>query len=90
MITYKYYKFPSQSTVPLLSSWPSNVSVHEVGVIGNNDATYNNLGQEITPQTFLSGWHVNVCYQGNVDLSFVQSYEINVNNPKCIWFGQVV
>jgi hypothetical protein len=90
MITYKYYKFPSKEIMPPLSAWPLEVNIHEVGPIGNNNAVYNSLGQEIQPQTFLSGWHVNACYQGTPDLSFVQQYEIVVNNPKCIWFGQSV
>ncbi len=90
MITYKYYKFPSKELIPPLSAWPSNVSVHEVGLISNNDAVYNNLGQEVEPQTFIPGWHVNVCYPDTADLSFVQEYEITVTNPRCIWFGQTV
>lgn len=86
MITYKYYKFPSKISVP--TNWPQGVCVHQVGNIFSTYPTYNNLNIEITPGVFLSGWHVNVCYEGNIDLSFVKQYEITVGNPKCKWFGQ--
>jgi hypothetical protein len=86
MITYKYYKFPDKNTVP--SFWPSNVNVHEVGKIFDTYPVYNSLNMEVTPGTYLSGWHVNICFEGELDLSSIQQYEIVVNNPICKWFGQ--
>jgi hypothetical protein len=86
MITYKYYKFPNQSFVP--ENWPSNTNVHQVGKIFDTYPVYNNLNMEISAGTYLSGWHVNVCYEGSIDLSFVQQYEITVEAPICKWFGQ--
>jgi hypothetical protein len=88
MLTYKYYKFPNKQAVPSLKSWPNNVSIHHVGKLSNEDGVYDSLGREIQPPTYKEGWHVNVCYQGNANLNFVQQYEINVNNPKHTWYGQ--
>lgn len=34
------------------------------------------------------GWHINVCYQGKADLSHIQEYEITVQTPTQIWYGQ--
>jgi|LakMenEpi03Aug12_release.lakeMendotaPanAssembly.Ray.scaffolds.fasta_scaffold748413_2 hypothetical protein len=86
MTTYKYYKFSTEQAVP--TNWPNGVNVHQVGRIIDTYPTYNNLNIQTNPPTFLSGWHVNVCYEGNIDLSFVQDYEIIVANPICKWFGQ--
>jgi hypothetical protein len=86
MITYKFYKFPEQNSVPQV--WPTKVNLHEVGQIVATKPVFNNLNVEISAATFLSGWHVNVCFEGDVDLSFVQQYEITVEAPICKWFGQ--
>lgn len=86
MIIYKYYKFPAESSVP--KTWPAGVNVYQVGRIFNSLPVYNNVNTEISPGTYAEGWHVNVCYEGNIDMSFVQQYEITVNNPVCKWFGQ--
>jgi hypothetical protein len=88
MITYKYYKFPSKELVPKV--WPVNVSINEIGTIYNNDGIYNELGEQIQPPTPKQGWHVNICYQGNINLSHLQQYEINVQSPNHIWYGQYV
>jgi hypothetical protein len=88
MITYKYYKFENKESVP--SIWPDSVNVDEVGLIKETDPVYDENGNVIQPATYKDGWHVNVCYQGDVDLSFIQQYEINVGNPKRIWFGQQI
>lgn len=85
-MTYRYYKFPNKETVP--TSWPEGVSISEVGRIGNKDMVYDNEGRTIKPQTYKSGWHVNICYQGDIDLSFISQYEIEVQTPRQVWFGQ--
>jgi hypothetical protein len=85
-MTYKYYKFPNKESVP--KQWPLNVSVNEVGIMYNNDEVYNELGELVTPPTPKEGWHVNVCYQGQVDLDSIKQYEIQVNTPLRKWFGQ--
>jgi hypothetical protein len=36
------------------------------------------------------GWHVNVVYQGEKDLNFVQDYEVQVITPIRKWLGQEV
>jgi hypothetical protein len=90
MITYKYYKFPNKESVPPKSEWPSNVNIDDIGLIGNNDGVYDELGQETKPQTYKSGWHVNICYEGEANLDFVKEYEIQVQSPRQIWFGQSI
>jgi hypothetical protein len=87
-MTYKYYKFPNKESVPPLNRWPKEVSVNEVGVILNNNGIYSERGIEIQSPTPIEGWHVNVCYQGQVNLNFVKDYEINVTSPRCKWMGQ--
>lgn len=88
MITYKYYKFPSKEYVPKI--WPTNVNISEIGLIKENDAIYDNEGNEIEPIKYKEGWHVNICYQGNADLSGIESFEITVLTPNRLWFGQQV
>jgi hypothetical protein len=89
-MTYKYYKFPNKETAPPLNKWPQNVSVNEIGVIVNNDGVFDEYGEIVNPPTVKPGWHVNVCYQGNVNLEFVKQYEINVQTPMRTWLGQEV
>lgn len=88
MLNYKYYRFPNKESVPSLKQWPEDVSVNEVGLISNNDGVYDEKGFEIKPPTYKPGWHVNICYQGYVNLNFVQQYEIDVRTPRQIWLGQ--
>lgn len=87
-MTYKYYKFPNKQAVPSHDKWPKEVSVNEIGVITNNDGVYNEYGAEIQSPTLKEGWHVNICYQGQVNLDFIKQYEINVTSPKRKWMGQ--
>ena len=87
---YKYYKFPSKEFTPKRSEWPSNVSVEEIGLISNNNETFDEHGRLVSPATYKEGWHINICYQGTVDLSFVEQYEIQVLTPKRTWLGQPV
>lgn len=89
MITYKYYKFPNKETVPSSEQWPQNVTVNEIGIIYNNDGKFNELGELIKPPTPKNGWHVNICYQGDINLEFIKQYEIKINSPICKWFGQI-
>jgi len=89
-MTYKYYKFPSKEDMPPLNKWPQNISINEIGTIVNNDGVFNEFGEVIKPPTVKPGWHVNVCYQGNVNLEFVKQYEINVQTPMRTWLGQEV
>jgi hypothetical protein len=88
MIKYKYYKFPNKESVPADNIWPFGVSVHEIGLIPKTAAKYGADGKAIELPTYYEGWHINVCYQGQVNLDFVKQYEIEVNNPKCTWMGQ--
>jgi hypothetical protein len=90
MITYKYYKFPNKQTVPGPMEWPDEVFYYELGTIYNNDGVYEPGGIVVQKPTPKPGWHVNVCYQGDKDLSFIQQYEIQVNTPNCIWSGQQI
>jgi len=89
-MNYKYYKFPNKSSMPPLSSWPEGVTIEVVGKIKKNKEVLDDLGNEIKPPVYFNGWHVNVVFQGLVDLSFVQQYEIHVNTPQRIWLGQEV
>jgi hypothetical protein len=88
MIYYKYYKFPNKESVPVGDIWPSHVSVHEIGLIPKTTAKYNIDGSVSEPVTYIDGWHVNVCYQEQANLDFIKQYEVEVNNPKCIWMNQ--
>jgi hypothetical protein len=85
-MTYKYYKFPNKNLVPKI--WPEGVSVSEVGLIKKINPVYDDHGNIIEPPQYHDGWHVNVCYRDNVNLDFLNEYEITVNNPKQKWFGQ--
>lgn len=87
-MTYKYYRFPNKKTAPSHNAWPRGVSVNEVGIITNNDGVYDENGRQIQPPTIKDGWHINICYQGQVNLDFVKQYEINVATPKRKWLGQ--
>lgn len=86
MLTYKYYKFPSKDLIPKL--WPDGVSISIIGQMKSKNDLYDELGNKIYSGPENSYWHVNVCYEGHADLSFVQQYEIQVNTPDRIWFGQ--
>ena len=87
-MTYRYYKFPNKQAVPPRDKWPKEVSINEIGIMTNNDGVYDNRGFVITPPTVKIGWHVNVCYQGQINLDFIKQYEINVSSPKRKWLGQ--
>jgi hypothetical protein len=89
-MNYKYYKFPSKQLAPSLTQWPEDVSVEVIGQIKDTPGVYDENGYEILPPTYIDGWHINVAYQGYVDLSFVQQYEINVHSPRRVWFGQEI
>jgi hypothetical protein len=88
MLNYKYYRFPDKENTPLDEQWPEGVSVNHVGLISNNDGVYDERGFEIKPPTYKPGWHVNVTYQGYVNLKFVEPFEISVKTPRQIWLGQ--
>jgi hypothetical protein len=90
MIQYKYYKFPSEAEAPDVSEWPEGISVDVVGTIADFPVMYDGQGNIANSATYLDGWHVNVCYEGDKDLSFVQQYEITVNTPVRAWLGQPV
>jgi len=83
---YKYYKFQDKEAAP--KNWPDGVSVSEVGLIKKTEPVYDDRGYVIQPPTYYDGWHVNICYQGDVDLNFVQEFEVAVSNPRQKWFGQ--
>jgi hypothetical protein len=85
---YRYYKFPTKESVPDLKLWPANVSVYEVGYIKKKPEVMDNFGNEIEPAEYLDGWHVNVCFEGEADLNFLEGFRINVKSPNYIWFGQ--
>jgi hypothetical protein len=87
---YKYYKFPSKKTMPPLNEWPEGICIEEVGLIKKTNEVLDEQGNEIVPPVYFDGWHVNVVLQGYVDLSFVQQYEIHVNTPRRLWFGQEI
>jgi hypothetical protein len=86
-MTYKYYKFNNENEVP--KSWPTGVSVSVVGRIIDQQPVYNESGIVIQPPTYRPGWHINICYKGNIDLTHLQKYEIQVKTPKRVWFGQL-
>lgn len=83
---YKYYKFNTEEEAP--KSWPPGVSVSVVGRIIDTPAVYNENGIVLEPPTYKPGWHINICYEGNVNLNHLQQYEIQVNSPRRVWFGQ--
>lgn len=85
-MTYKYYKFNKEEEVPKL--WPSGVSVSVVGRIIDTPPVYNESGIIVEPLTYKPGWHINICYKGNTNLSHLNQYEIQVNSPRRTWFGQ--
>lgn len=87
-MTYKYYKFPNKQVVPSRDKWPREVSVEEIGTITNKDGVYDEHGAVIQPPTVKEGWHVNICYQGTINLDFIKQYEIDVITPKRKWMGQ--
>jgi hypothetical protein len=89
MLYYKYYKFPNKESVPR-AQWPANISVHEVGIIRNNDGKYDVYGNVIEEPSNKEGWFVNICHRDGVDLSFVEEYRVNVKTPNCLWAGQEV
>ena len=77
-ITYKYYKFPDKIFMPTM--WPENVDVSEIGLIQKKE--------DLEKGIIDNSWYVNVSYSGNIDLSHLRFYEINVKTPRRIWFGQ--
>jgi hypothetical protein len=83
---YKYYRFNNEQEVP--QTWPPGVSVSVVGRIIDTPPVYNESGIVTEPLTYKPGWHVNICYTGNVNLSHLNQYEIQVNSPRRVWFGQ--
>lgn len=83
---YKYYKFPNKDMVP--KTWPEGVSVSEVGLIKKTEPVYDDRGYVIQPATYYDGWHINICYQGDVNLEFIHDFEVAVNTPRRKWFGQ--
>jgi len=87
---YKYYKFPDKESVPPKHLWPNGVSYYEIGLIGNNDAVYDEFGKEVEPQTYIPGWHINVACSEQTNLDFISQYEINVNSPRVVWLGQQI
>lgn len=90
MLTYKYYKFPDASLCPSVDEWPEGVSVDVIGQIIDQEGTYDEEGNELVPPTYKDGWHVNVVYQGEPDLSFVQAFEVQVQTPTRMWLGQTL
>ncbi len=88
MLHYKYYKFPSPGDIPNIDEWPEGVDVDVIGQIVDTPGTYDEEGNQLTPPVLLDGWHINVAYQGDKDLSAFESYEIQVNSPVRKWLGQ--
>jgi len=76
--TYKYYKFPDKSFMPVL--WPDNVDVSEIGFIQKKE----DIERGIIDQS----WYVNIVYYGNVNLKHIKHFEIDVKTPRRVWFGQ--
>lgn len=69
--------------------WPDGVSVSVIGRIVDEQPIFNEQGVVIEPATYKPGWHVNVCYNGDINLTHLEQYEIEVNSPRRIWFGQL-
>ena len=90
MLNYKYYKFPDETFCPSPDEWPEGVSIDVVGLIVEQEAMFDEDGEELTPTIYKEGWHVNIVYQGTPDLSFVEKFEIQVDTPIRYWFGQPI
>jgi hypothetical protein len=86
-MVYKYYRFNSKEEAP--EFWPAGVSVSVVGRIIDQEPVLNEQGIIIEPSTYKPGWHVNICYNGDVNLTHLEQYEIEVKSPRRIWFGQL-
>lgn len=87
-MNYRYYKFPNKESMPPFHMWPRDVSITQLGTLYSNETVYDDYGNLILVP--LEGWHVNICYSGNVNLDFISQYEIQVNTPVRTWFGQEV
>lgn len=85
---YKYYRFPNKESVPSYNMWPRDVSITQLGILYSGEWVHDNNGNLVPVP--LEGWHVNICYSGNVNLDFITQYEIQVNSPVRTWFGQEV
>jgi hypothetical protein len=60
--------------------WPENVDVSEVGFIQKKE----DLERGFIDQS----WYVNVVCYGDVNLDYLDYFEINVKTPRRVWFGQ--
>lgn len=56
--------------VPLVDAW-----IDEIGPITKTPATFDELGNELTPAVVVSGWHVNVRYYGAAAEALTQGLE---------------
>jgi hypothetical protein len=58
-------------------------AIVELGLIVDVEGTYDDEGNEITPPTFIEGWHVDIMLSDDLDLS---EFEVFPKNPKHKFF----
>ncbi len=63
---------------------PITEAVVHIGTIVDTPATYDEQGEELTPATFLEGYHVDIMIKENVDFG---ENELNPTNPVHRFWG---
>jgi hypothetical protein len=84
MNIYKLKFTDKQQAENALKDITSEATVH-VGKIVDIEGTYDDDGNEVTPPTFIDGWHVDIMIKENIDFG---QYEVTPTNPRHKFFGQ--
>jgi len=82
MIVKKLH-FPNKETADIVLKDLQAEAVVHVGKIIDTEGAYDDEGNEITPPTFIEGWHVDIMLREEMDLS---EFEVFPNNPKHKFF----
>jgi hypothetical protein len=82
MIVKKLH-FPDKETADIAIEGIQAEAIVHVGKIIDVEGTYDDEGNEITPPTFIEGWHVDIMLKEDVDFG---EYEVFPNNPKHKFF----
>jgi hypothetical protein len=82
MKIYKLKFTDKQQAENALKGINAEAIVH-VGLIVDVEGTYDDEGKQITPPTFIEGWHVDLMLSDDVDLS---EFEVFPKNPKHKFF----